>query len=144
MHRGSLVENERVPNFPRHPEVPAHHTTAIAACTWCAGLEGWRPRNAACSRFCIARAVAHGSRVYPRSDSLSAQVGQGRLVMARPAEEAGLAPQGDGKSESLAAAGSTVNLIGKRLKCSLGVTWNDAARPSPHRPPIVRITAREP
>jgi len=28
---------------------------------------------------------------------------------ARPAEEAGLAPQGDGKGESLAAAGSTVN-----------------------------------
>src|SRR5436190_20447698 len=36
----------------------------------------------------------------PELGSLSAQVGQGRLAMAPPAQEAGVAPQGDGERMS--------------------------------------------
>src|SRR5262249_41092742 len=77
--------------FLRHPEVPAHHTTAIATCTCVRG-----PRRMA------APAIA--------ACSYSASPGPSPFE-ARPAEEAGLAPQGDGGSESLAtvAAQSTLS-----------------------------------
>src|SRR5215510_16578531 len=66
----------------------------------CAGLEGWRPAIAPCS--------------------YSALPGPSPFE-ARPAEEAGLAPQGDGKSESLAAAGSTVILSKDALRSILAL-----------------------
>src|SRR6267143_6701637 len=84
----------QAPIFLRHPEVPEHHTTAIAACTCVRG-----PRRMAAPQLLLA--------------SCSASPGPSPFE-ARPAEEAGLAPQGDGESESLAAVGSTVNLIEKR------------------------------
>src|SRR5438132_6990097 len=60
----------------------------------CAGLEGWRPGVAA-SRF-SAWAVAHRSRVYPRSDHYVRKSAKADLRwLARP-KEAGQAPQGDG------------------------------------------------
>src|SRR5262247_1256598 len=88
----------QVPIFLRHPEVPAHHTTAIAACTWVRG-----PRRMAARNCCLLLILHRRGRRPPISGlpeigSLCAQVGQGRLAMARPAEEAGLAPQGDGES----------------------------------------------
>jgi hypothetical protein len=60
----------------------------------CAGLEGGRPRN-----FCLLVSARPGPSPFE----------------ARPTEEAGLAPQGEGERESLAAAGSTVDPIEKCL-----------------------------
>src|SRR5882762_7871166 len=52
----------------------------------------------------------------PEIGSLSAQVGQGRLAMARPAVRAGRAPQGDGDVGVLVAASPFGNLQRKRSK----------------------------
>src|SRR5262249_999082 len=90
----------QVPIFLRHPEVPAHHTTAIAACTCVRGPRRMAARNCSLPYSAL-----------PRPSPFEA----------RPAEEAGLAPQGDGKSESLAAAGSTVTLSKDALRSILAL-----------------------
>src|SRR5215468_8333632 len=68
----------QVPTFLRHPEMPAHHTTAIAVCTCVRG-----PR-----RMAVPAIAPHSASIGPSP------------FEARPAEEAGLAPQGVGESES--------------------------------------------
>src|SRR5262249_11899325 len=86
--------------FLRHPEVPAHHTTATAACTSVRG-----PRRMAAPQLLVAR--------------YSASPGPSPFE-ARPAEEAGLAPQGDGEGESLVAAGNTSTLSKNVLASGFG------------------------